>query len=154
MNTDLKELNPEVEEIKLPVEVITDQVHNTTLCHIVRANYSPQTTEFFTPNSYSQQLGIIKYNKNESIKPHYHNVVKREVLLTQEVLFIRKGRVKVNLYDKDLHFVTSRILLQGDTILLASGGHGFEMMEDSEMLEVKQGPYSGHAADKTIFEGV
>lgn len=124
---------------------------NNIICHIIRSSYCPATTEFFTPNNYSQQLGIIKYPKGGHIKPHYHNKLVREVHFTQEVLVIRKGKVKVNLYDSELNFLTSIILNVGDTILLASGGHGFEMLEDAEMLEIKQGPYNGVHNDKTQF---
>lgn len=120
------------------------------LCHIIRAQYSPQKTEFYTPNNYSQQLGIIKYPQGGNIKAHYHNKVAREVFYTQEVLVIRKGKVKVNLFNNEsLDYLTSVVLEEGDTILLASGGHGFEMLEDSDMLEIKQGPYSGVENDKT-----
>lgn len=133
------------------VETVQDPETNTTICHIIKANYRPDKTEFYTPDDYSQQLGIIKYAKDGYIKPHFHNKVSREVQYTQEVLVIRKGKVKVNLYDKSLNYICSKVLDQGDTILLASGGHGFEMLEDSEMLEVKQGPYSGVSNDKTHF---
>jgi hypothetical protein len=133
------------------IEVIKDS-GGVVLCHIIRAVYSPSKTEFYTPENYSQQLGIIKYPSGGNIKPHFHNKVTREVFFTQEVLVIRKGKVKVNLFsNQSLDFVTSVILNEGDTILLASGGHGFEMMEDTEMLEVKQGPYNGVQNDKTIF---
>jgi hypothetical protein len=133
------------------IEVIKD-TGEVILCHIIRAPYSPSKTEFFTPDNYSQQLGIIKYAAGGNIKPHFHNKVAREVFFTQEVLVIRKGKVKVNLFsNQSLDYVTSVILNQGDTILLASGGHGFEMMEDTEMLEIKQGPYNGVQNDKTIF---
>ncbi|HTF21183.1 MAG TPA: hypothetical protein VK658_24070 [Chryseolinea sp.] len=133
------------------VEVVYDKDNTVPICHIIRAAYSPGTTEFFTPGSYSQQLGIIKYAKDGYIKPHFHNKVVREVHYTQEVLVIRKGKVKVNLFDHELKPIDHVILNAGDVILLASGGHGFEMLEDSEMLEVKQGPYNGVAADKTHF---
>lgn len=79
------------------VEVIKDET-GKVLCHIIRSQYSPKSTEFYTPDSYSQQLGIIKYPKESSIKPHYHNELAREVFYTQEVLVIRKGKVKVNLF--------------------------------------------------------
>ena len=46
----------------------------------------------------------------------------------------------------------STILRTGDVILLASGGHGFEVLEELEMYEIKQGPYIGED-DKTRFEG-
>ena len=131
------------------VEVIKDET-GKVLCHIIRNPYSPSKTEFFTPDTYSQQLGIIKYPKDGKIKPHYHNELVREVFYTQEVLVIRKGKVKVNLFSNgSLEFYSSVILSQGDTILLASGGHGFEMIEDCEMLEIKQGPYNGVTNDKT-----
>ncbi|KIC94635.1 hypothetical protein [Flavihumibacter solisilvae] len=138
-------------ETTLGVEVIFDKDNTIPICHIIRAGYAPENTEFFTPGNYSQQLGIIKYPKGGSIKPHYHNKVVREVHFTQEVLVIRKGKVKVNLFDHELQYITHVVLSRGDVILLASGGHGFEMLEDSEMLEVKQGPYNGVQADKTHF---
>jgi len=138
--------------VKLPlVEVVLDPVSNVAICHIIKSGYSPEKTEFYTPDDYSQQLGIIKYPKDGLIKPHFHNKLTREVFFTQEVLVIRKGKVKVNLYDQHLNYICSKILMQGDTILLASGGHGFEMLEDSEMLEIKQGPYNGVSNDKTHF---
>jgi len=133
------------------VEVIEDD-KGIVLCHIIRAVYSPAKTTFFTPDNYSQQLGIIKYPEGGNIKPHYHNKVAREVFYTQEVLVIRKGSVKVNLYsNQSMNYIRSIILNAGDTILLASGGHGFEMLEDTEMLEIKQGPYNGVDNDKTVF---
>lgn len=125
--------------------------NGTEICVIIRNTHKVETTEFYTPQEYSQQLGIIKYAKNGIIKPHIHNKLLREVYYTQEVLVIRKGKVKVNLYDNDLVFLESKILEKGDVILLASGGHGFEMLEDSEMLEIKQGPYNGVTNDKTHF---
>lgn len=121
------------------------------LCIIIRVNYAPEKTEFYTPTTFSQQLGIIKYPKGGVIKSHYHNKVSREVNYTQEVLLIRKGVVKVNLFDNNLNFVQSVELYKGDVILLASGGHGFEILEDAEMVEVKQGPYNGVENDKTAF---
>ena len=133
------------------MEKIVDNDHNE-IAIVIRSEFSPKQTEFYSANQYSQQVGIIKYPKGGFIKPHYHNKVQREVAYTQEVLFIRKGKLKVNLYSHSLTFLQSIILNQHDVIFLISGGHGFEMIEDTEMLEVKQGPYSGVNADKTHFE--
>ncbi|HSW61451.1 MAG TPA: hypothetical protein VLJ60_11665, partial [bacterium] len=77
----------------------------------------------------------------------------REVVYTQEVLVMRKGKLRVDFYDNERNYLESRILEAGDVILLASGGHGFEVIEDVEMIEVKQGPYAGEN-DKTRFVGV
>jgi mannose-6-phosphate isomerase-like protein (cupin superfamily) len=95
----------------------------------------------------------MKRPKNYVIPPHVHNPVQREVFYTKEVLFIKSGKVRVDFYDEDRNYLKSTILEVGDVILLAYGGHGFEMLEDTEMIEVKQGPYAGDQ-DKTRFEPV
>jgi hypothetical protein len=133
--------------------------HNdTVLSVIIRANYKSEGIEFFTPQDYSQQLGYMNRKKGYAIPPHRHNLVERKVLLTQEVLYIKSGKVRVDFYDDDQEYIESRVVEQGDVILLATGGHGFEMLEDSEMIEVKQGPYCGEedkvrfsAADKNVI---
>jgi mannose-6-phosphate isomerase-like protein (cupin superfamily) len=120
------------------------------LAVIVRTSYFRQGIEFFTPNEFSQQLGYMNRPQGYVIPPHVHNPVVREVQFTKEVLFIKSGTVRVDFYDDDQNYLKSRLLYQGDVILLAFGGHGFEMIEASEMIEVKQGPYAGEA-DKTRF---
>jgi len=87
------------------------------------------------------------------IAPHVHNPVPREVQFTQEVLLIRKGRLRVDFYDAEQHYIESRVLCAGDVILLIQGGHGFAVLEEVEMIEVKQGPYAGEQ-DKTRFLGI
>ena len=120
------------------------------LAVLLNASYRKEGIEFFTPNDFSQQLGYMNRPKGYVIPPHVHNSVPREVQFTKEVIFIKSGRVRVDFYDDDQHYLESRILNQGDIILLAYGGHGFEMLEPSEMIEVKQGPYAGEE-DKTRF---
>ena len=91
--------------------------------------------------------------KGKVIDAHVHNVVHRNVVYTQEVLFMKKGRLRVDFYDDYKDYLESCILEAGDTILLTSGGHGFHVLEEVEMIEVKQGPYSGEM-DKIRFEGI
>lgn len=120
---------------------------------ILRARYKETGIQFFTPDEFSQQLAYMHRPAGYIISPHVHNPVKREVQYTKEVLFIRSGKVQVDFYDDCKVYRESRILLTGDVILLAFGGHGFVMLEDSEIIEVKQGPYAGEA-DKTRFDGI
>ena len=87
------------------------------------------------------------------ITPHTHNKIGRSIFYTLETLFIKKGKVKVDFYTSEKDFIESKVIKTGDVILLASGGHGFTMLEQTEMIEVKQGPYSGDP-DKTRFKGV
>ena len=129
-------------------------IHNNNLLAIIlRSSFKTEGIAFFTPDDFSQQLGYMKREKNYIIEPHVHNPVKREVVWTQEVLFIKSGKVQVDFYDNSKNYLESRIIEKGDVILLASGGHGFSMIEDSEIIEVKQGPYSGDR-DKTRFKPV
>ncbi len=126
---------------------------NVMLALIIYAEYRNNGIVFFTPDEFSQQLAYMKHPPGKVIDPHVHNPVQREVFITQEVLLLKKGRLRVDFYDQQRSYVTSRILGTGDVSLLAAGGHGFEALEEVEMIEVKQGPYSGEA-DKTRFAGI
>lgn len=120
---------------------------------IIRHNFSQDGVSFCTPNHFSQQLAFMKHPQGKIITAHVHNDVQREVLQTKETLFIKKGVLRVDFYTETRDYLESRILSAGDVILLAHGGHGFEVLEPIEMIEVKQGPYAGDK-DKTCFEGV
>ncbi len=120
---------------------------------IIHSNYIAEGINFFTPIDYSQQLAYMKRPEGYVIDPHVHNSVPREVQFTKEVLFIKSGKVRVDFYNDDQIYLERRVLNKGDVILLAFGGHGFEMLEASEIIEVKQGPYAGEA-DKTRFKPV
>jgi mannose-6-phosphate isomerase-like protein (cupin superfamily) len=117
---------------------------------LVRAGFRQPGIHFFTPDSFSQQLAYMRHPAGKIIDPHIHNSVRREVFFTNEVLVLRRGRVRVDFYNQAREHVGSRILEAGDVILLASGGHGFEVLEEAEMIEVKQGPYAADV-DKTRF---
>jgi len=133
------------------IETITHG--DTILAVVLPANHRSEGIQFFTPDEFSQQLAYMNHPDGYVIPPHVHNAVKREVQFTKEVLFIRSGRLRVDFYDESRTYLESRILEAGDVILLAHGGHGFEMLEDTEIIEVKQGPYAGDE-DKTRFEGI
>jgi mannose-6-phosphate isomerase-like protein (cupin superfamily) len=125
--------------------------HNgVELAVVVRGSFKRDGIEFFTPDTYSQQLGYMNRPLGYVIAPHVHNPVVREVEFTKEVLFIKSGRLRVDFYSEDQDYLESTVLESGDVILLARGGHGFEMLEPTEIIEVKQGPYAGDA-DKTRF---
>jgi mannose-6-phosphate isomerase-like protein (cupin superfamily) len=123
------------------------------LAIIIRAEFRREGISFFTPNDLSQQLAFMRHPVGKVIQPHVHNPVPREVHYTQEVLFLRRGKMRVDFYDGEKLYLHSRVLSAGDVILLATGGHGFEVLEEIEMIEVKQGPYAGEM-DKTRFTGV
>ncbi len=117
---------------------------------IVRTNARSKEIDFLTPNHFSQQLGIMSRPQGYVVPAHTHNLVQRSITQTQEVLLIRKGRILITLYTETLDVHSEVELTAGDVILLAHGGHKIQMLEDTEILEVKQGPYAG-PNDKTHF---
>lgn len=137
--------------MKKEIEIIKKD--QKTIAIIIPADYQAEGVNFFTPREFSQQLAFISHKAGHVISAHIHRVIEREISLTQEVLIIKKGKLKVNFYDQDQKYFNSRVLESGDIILLASGGHGFEVLEDLEMIEVKQGPFSGDQ-DKINFKGI
>jgi len=131
--------------------MIEEFIHNgNAFAIIVRRDFNCPGINFFTPNDYSQQLAYMSHPTGKVIQPHVHKKVQREVHYTQETLFIRKGKLQVDFYSDDQQYLESRVLEAGDVILLIKGGHGFKVLEDLEMFEVKQGPYAGDE-DKIKF---
>lgn len=117
---------------------------------IIGDNFNAEGIQFFTDREDTLQLGYMNRLANHVIPPHTHNPLPRVVEYSSEVLIIKSGLVRVDFYSDKLFLVASRFLYPGYIILLKSGGHGFEMIEDSEIFEVKQGPYLGEL-DKTRF---
>ena len=133
------------------MEIITKK--NKTLAYLIRNDHKCDGIDFITPDDYSQQVAYMHHPAGKVIAAHVHNPVHRSVLFTQEVLFIKKGKLRVDFYDEYEDYLESRILNPGDVLLLVSGGHGFKALEELEMIEVKQGPYAGDN-DKTRFQGI
>ncbi len=136
------------------MEMIKNIIHNDKILAIViKKDYQKDGVEFFTPDEFSQQLAYMSHKKGKIIEAHIHSSVKREVFFTKEVLLIQKGKIRVDFYDDEKNYLKSTLLEAGDVILLAYGGHGFEILENCEMIEIKQGPYVGEH-DKIRFKGI
>lgn len=135
----------------MSIEIIKKK--NQTLAIIIRNNHDCEGVDFITPGEYSQQVAYMHHPTGKVIDAHVHNIVHRNVMMTQEVLFIKIGKLRVDFYDTYEEYLESRVLEAGDVLLLVSGGHGFKVLEEIEMIEVKQGPYAGDN-DKNRFSGV
>lgn len=131
-----------------PVEIIADG--DTPLAYIVSPDWRPAATQFLTPDDFAQQMGMIVYRAGESITPHVHVPVERTIMGTTECIVVREGRCEIDIYNSQRAFIASRVLEEGAIILLLGGGHGFRMIEDTVLFEVKQGPYVG-MRDKERF---
>jgi mannose-6-phosphate isomerase-like protein (cupin superfamily) len=126
---------------------------NEFIALIISSQFHQPGTNFLTPHNFSQQLAYISHPTGETIQPHVHNVINREIKCAQEVLFIKKGKLRVDFYNSQQEYMESCVVESGDVVLLVDGGHGFEVIEDIEMIEVKQGPYTGEQ-EKTKFIGI
>jgi len=109
---------------------------------VIRKDEKVDGISFYSPIEFSQQIGLMSREKGHLVKRHFHNSTQRTIDVTQEVLLIRKGSCMVSLYNDRSEILAIVKLSEGDVILLAHGGHGIEMLEDTEILEIKQGPYS------------
>jgi len=115
---------------------------------IIRGDYEEDGAKFVTSESNALQLGILRHREGAQVKPHVHRNTPRTISEVQEVLHVEYGEVEAEFYDARNTKVGSVRLRAGDTALLMSGGHGFRIMEECKMIEVKQGPYLGTAEDK------
>jgi hypothetical protein len=124
------------------------------LALIVRGKYRKKKgITFFTPNDATQQFGYMKHKKKYIIKPHVHKKRLTKILYTTEVILLLKGVLRVDFYSPSKKYLFSKVLKEKDIIMLISGGHGFKVLKDIEMLEIKQGPYS-LIKDKIKFENI
>jgi len=113
------------------------------LCLIVRAEFRPQATTFLTPPEYKQQVGFVVYPAGGEVARHLHRPLERRLVGTSEVVLVQEGRCLLDVYDDERELVATRELGPGDLMLMVGGGHGFRMLEDTVLLEIKQGPYTG-----------
>ena len=124
------------------------------LALIVRGKYrNKKGITFFTSKESTQQFGYIKHEKKYIIKPHLHKKRLTRILYTTEVILLLKGIVRVDFYTHSKKYLFSKLLKQKDIIMLVSGGHGFKVLKNAEMLEIKQGPYN-LIKDKIKFENI
>ena len=124
-----------------------------TYAIILRKDFQKEGIEFLTDPNFSQQLGYMKREKGHVIQPHVHKEAPRTIKYTKECLFIKSGKVRLDFYEEDKTYVRSYLLNCGDVVLLAYGGHGITMIEESEIIEVKQGPYV-ESDDKERFDPI
>jgi len=113
------------------------------LVYIIRASFQPDQTTFLTEPEFKQQVGYVVYPAGGEVQRHTHRPLERHLIGTSEVLIVKSGRCVMDVYSDDRELVTSRELAAGDVMLMVGGGHGFRMLEDTVLLEVKQGPYTG-----------
>lgn len=125
-----------------------------TLAIVIRDEDWEEGLNFVSSEEDYQQVGIWEYNKGKKLAPHIHLIEPREVLRTQEVVFVKEGRIRADIYTEKEEFLKSVELVRGDFIVLLNGGHGYEILEDdTKVLEIKNGPYVGADRDRKRIRG-
>jgi quercetin dioxygenase-like cupin family protein len=122
-----------------------------SLGFIVRGGSTPDRTTYLTPSDCPLQLGYVVYSAGQEIPRHVHLPIQRRLVGTAEVLIVERGRCEVDIYTEDRRVAAIRELRAGDILIATAGGHGFRILEDTVLLEIKQGPYPGDGADKERF---
>jgi cupin fold WbuC family metalloprotein len=130
------------------MKIIDDK--QNIIAYIVRKKDISKGKNFLTQNNEQMQFASFDLEKNEVIRNHIHNNTKREINTTSEGIVVIEGELKVKLFDNDKTFLSDHTLNSGDSILLLSGGHGIEVLENTKFVEFKQGPYI-EALDKELF---
>ena len=124
------------------------------LALIVNQNkFNKKGVNFFSPNNFTKHVGIINFKKNHYIKPHTHLKHLRKIYRTSEVLLIQKGKLRVDFYIKRSKYLFSKVVKKNDILILHEGSHGFKVLENCRMVEVKQGPFV-KTLDKVRFNKV
>ena len=131
---------------KFITEIIKDNIH---YCTIVKPDFSKEGLNFVTSNEKSLQVGIWNYKKGKNLEPHFHNTYDRNADITSESVFVVKGTILIKVYTKKLELILEKTLQAGEMIIQFYGVHEYIMLEDSIVVETKNGPYSGPEKDRT-----
>lgn len=119
---------------------------------IIRANLQVEKTTFFSQPTSSFQFGLLAHKAGYQELPHYHPSVKREITDLQQMFVVQRGIVAVDFYDNDGQKIVEVTLYPGDAILIVGGIHAIRVIEDTQCITVKQGPFLGVENDKVIVE--
>ena len=118
----------------------------------VRSDDWQKGLNFISHDEDSIQVGLWYYESGKKLGPHKHIRNERQINITQEMIFVKKGRVRSSIYSENNDLVETVDLNAGDLMILFSGGHGYRILEnDTQVLEVKNGPYTG-LEDRVPFD--
>ena len=134
------------------MENIKDKAGNL-LCIIYRDEDWVEGLNFITDNPLFIQVGSWWYQGGEKLAKHKHNLVPRKANITQEMVYVKSGSMRADIFDQDMNPVTEVILKTGDLAIMAYGGHGYQILEDNtKIIEAKNGPFVSVEVDKVKYE--
>lgn len=134
------------------MEKIKDKEGNL-LCLVYRDEDWVEGLNFITDNSLFIQVGSWWYEGGKKLAKHKHNLVAREANITQEMVYVKSGSMRADIFDQEMNPVTQIVLKSGDLAIMAYGGHGYQILEDdTKIIEAKNGPFVSVEVDKVKYE--
>jgi hypothetical protein len=123
--------------------------NGSTIAIIIRDSDWTEGLNFLSSEGDFLQVGTWYYQKEKKLEPHIHLNAPREAAYTQEVVYVKEGRMNADIYNEKEELIRSVDLAKGDALILLKGGHGYEILEDNtKILEIKNGPYAGADKDR------
>ncbi len=133
------------------IEYIKDG--ETIIAQIIRNAEWPENLHFYTTDVDCLQVATWRYPKGKHLKAHAHKFCERTIPRTNEFISVKKGRLQAYFYSENDVHIAERELQEGDMVLIYAGGHAYDILEENtEVLEVKNGPYPGIEKDKKVIE--
>ena len=118
---------------------------------VSRLNDITEKRNFYTENDAEMQFASFSLPKGENIKRYKHDKQERTVYSTSEGIVVLQGCIEVILYEAETEKFLEKVKLDpGDSIVMLSGGHEINLVDDSKFVEFKQGPYD-EDLDKKLF---
>ena len=123
---------------------------NTLIAIILVHNYYNKGLNFLTDSNHSLQLAYINNPAGHEVSKHCHPRYDRIISETMECLIVKQGEVEVTFYDNNQKLINSVTILSGDLVLFIDGGHSLKNIVQSELIEIRQGPFNP-SLDKLKF---
>jgi len=122
------------------------------LALVLRKDSFPKGLNFYSDDSQPLQVATWRYEKGKVLKAHAHKKARRVNLYVQELVFVKSGKLRADIYNEKHKKMRSLLLKTGDILITLAGGHGYKVLEEgTEVLEVKNGPYIGLEKDKLLI---
>ena len=136
--------------------MIYNEIKSGDLLLGIRANIDNCMTSgglhFFGNEKDFIQVALFRYDNGKELKAHNH-ILRHgyETMKTQEMLFVWRGKIEINIFDEEDKFIFADIMTDGDFYIYYNGGVGYRVLQDdTKMLEVKVGPFEGADVDRRI----
>lgn len=123
-------------------------LHNGKVVALKVSSMQDGSVSITEPEAALQAL-TLKHPKGKLVAPHMHLPHVRETVNLQECLIVIRGKLRVSFFDEEANPFAHLDIAAGEACITLSAAHSIEFLEDSEVFEIKNGPYLD---DKKLLE--